>query len=77
MLDIPNTRRDLSVGVIAVLSGEPFDQTNPVEVRDRTDQLIRDVTSDPYVLANSAGKGLMFKLLPDWPFHIRQNADLQ
>ena len=73
MPEIPNTPRDLSAGVIAVLSGGPFDQTNPVEVRDRMDQLIRDVNSDPYVLANSGGKGLIFKLLPDWPYHIHQS----
>jgi hypothetical protein len=72
-LSIPNNPRDLSAGVIIVLSGGPIDLTNPIEVRDRMDQLIRDVNSDPYVVANSAGKGLIFKLLPNWPYHIHQS----
>jgi hypothetical protein len=37
----------LSDGVIVVLSGGPIDAMNPREVRDRMNQLIADVNSDP------------------------------
>jgi hypothetical protein len=66
--------RDLSQGVIVVLSGGAFDFLNPVEVRNRMDQLILDVNADPYVLANSGGQGLTFKLLPDQQLnHLHQS----
>jgi pimeloyl-ACP methyl ester carboxylesterase len=61
----PRAERDLSQGVIVVFSGGPVDIMNPKEVRDRMDQLIRDVNSDPFVAANTGGKGLTFKLLSD------------
>jgi hypothetical protein len=61
----PRVERDLSQGVIVVFSGGPVDIMNPKEVRDRMDQLIRDVNSDPFVAANTGGKGLTFKLLSD------------
>jgi hypothetical protein len=83
MEDIKGTRtgskalsspRDLSEGVIVVLSGGPFDLMNPLEVRDRMDQLILDVNADPYVLANTGGQGLKFKLIPDQKLnHIHQS----
>jgi hypothetical protein len=57
--------RDLSKGVIVVLSGGGFDGMNPVEVRDRMDQYIADVNADPFVQANTGGQGLKFKLLPN------------
>ena len=53
----------LSKGVIVVLSGGPVDWMNPPEVRDRMNQLIADVNSDPYVVEHTNGKGLTFKLL--------------
>ena len=56
--------RDLTQGVIVVLSGGGFDAMNPVEVRDRMDQYITDVNADPFVQANTGGAGLKFKLLP-------------
>jgi hypothetical protein len=56
--------RDLTQGVIVVLSGGGFDAMNPVEVRDRMDQYIADVNADPFVQANTGGAGLKFKLLP-------------
>ena len=56
-------QRDLAKGVIVVLSGGPFDWMNPVEVRNRMDQIITDVNADPWVLANTGGKGLSFRLL--------------
>jgi hypothetical protein len=55
--------RDLTKGVIVVLSGGPFDWMNPIEVRNRMDQIINDINADPWVLANSGGKGLTFRLL--------------
>jgi len=55
--------RDLSQGVIVVLSGGGFDGMNPREVRDRMDQYIVDVNADPFVQANSGGNGLTFRLL--------------
>jgi pimeloyl-ACP methyl ester carboxylesterase len=65
--------RDLSAGVIVVLSGGPFDLTNPPEVRDRMDQYIADVNADPYVQANTGGNGLTFKLLQNQQFpHLHQ-----
>src|SRR5262245_35189177 len=65
--------RDLSAGVIVVLSGGPFDQMNPAEVRDRMDQYIADVNADPFVQANTGGNGLAFKLLPNQrSAHIHQ-----
>jgi len=54
----------LSNGVIVVLSGGPFDELNPREVRDRMNQLIGDVNRDPFVVEHTNGKGLKFKLLP-------------
>ena len=56
-------QRDLTKGVIVVLSGGPFDWMNPIEVRNRMDQIITDINADPWVLANSGGKGLTFRLL--------------
>jgi hypothetical protein len=38
--------RDLTQGVIVVLSGGGFDAMNPVEVRNRMDQYITDVNGD-------------------------------
>ena len=55
---------DLTQGVIVVLSGGGFDEMNPVEVRDRMDECITTVNSDPFVQANSGGLGLTFQLLP-------------
>jgi len=57
--------RDLSAGVIVVLSGGGFDAMNPSEVRQRMDQYIADVNADPYVQANTGGSGLRFNLLPN------------
>jgi hypothetical protein len=57
--------RDLSAGVIVVLSGGGFDAMNPVEVRQRMDEYIADVNADPFVQANSGGNGLRFNLLPN------------
>ena len=56
--------RDLSKGVIVVLSGGPVDFMNPKEVRDRMNQFIADVNRHPYVVEHTQGKGLAFKLLP-------------
>lgn len=56
--------RDLTKGAIVVLSGGGVDAMNPKEVRDRMDQYIADVNADPFVQANTGGKGLTFKLLP-------------
>lgn len=55
---------DLTNGVIVVLSGGPIDLTNPCEVRNRMDELIGQINTDPFVLAGTGGKGLKFKLLP-------------
>ena len=57
--------RDLSAGVIVVLSGGGFDAMNPSEVRQRMDQYIADVNADLYVQANTGGSGLRFNLLPN------------
>jgi hypothetical protein len=57
--------RDLSAGVIVVLSGGGFDAMNPKEVRDRMDQYITDINADPFVQANTGGNGLTFTLLPN------------
>lgn len=57
--------RDLSQGVIVVLSGGGFDAMNPQEVRDRMDQYITEVNADPFVQANTGGSGLTFRLLPN------------
>jgi hypothetical protein len=66
--------RDLSQGAIAVLSGGPFDFMNPPEVLNRMDQLISDVNADPYVLANTRGQGLKYKLIPGQESnHIHQS----
>jgi len=54
---------DLSRGVIVVLSGGPFDEMNPPEVRGRMNEFITAVNDDPYVKANSGGKGLTFHLI--------------
>lgn len=56
---------DLSKGVIVVLSGGFFDAMNPEDVRDRMDEYISGVNADPYVQAQTNGKGLKFKLLKD------------
>jgi hypothetical protein len=65
--------KELSQGVIIVLSGGPVDWTNPPEVLSRMDQIITDVNADPWVLSNTAGKGLMVRLLPDQQTnHIHQ-----
>jgi len=56
--------RDLSAGVIVVLSGGGFDAMNPPEVRERMDQYMADVNADPFVQAHTGGNGLTFKLLP-------------
>jgi hypothetical protein len=61
----PVLSRDLSQGVIVVLSGGPLDFFNPPEVLNRMDQLISQVNQDPYVLANTKGNGLTFKLIPN------------
>ena len=66
-------RRDLTNGVIVVLSGGAFDLTNPIEVRDRMDTLIQSINDDPYVQANTGNKGLAVKLLPNWNLHIHQS----
>jgi pimeloyl-ACP methyl ester carboxylesterase len=55
--------RDLSQGVIVVLSGGGFDGMNPREVRDRMDQYIVDINADSFVQANTGGNGLTFRLL--------------
>lgn len=65
--------RDLTHGVIVILSGGAFDLMNPIEVRDRMDNLIQSVNNDPYVQANTGNKGLTVKLLPNWNLHIHQN----
>jgi hypothetical protein len=61
----PAPPRDLSKGVIVVLSGGGFDAMNPKEVRDRMEQYIADVNADPFVQANTGGQGLTFKVLPN------------
>jgi hypothetical protein len=61
----PSATRDLTAGVVVVLSGGPFDLMNPPEVRDRMDQYILGVNADPFVQANTGGRGLTFKLLPN------------
>jgi hypothetical protein len=61
----PAAPRDLTQGVIVVLSGGGFDAMNPVEVRTRMDQYIADVNADPFVQANTAGQGLTFRILPN------------
>jgi pimeloyl-ACP methyl ester carboxylesterase len=60
-----STPRDLSAGVVVVLSGGGVDAMNPAEVRSRMDQYIDAVNADPFVQANTAGQGLRFKLLPN------------
>ena len=70
---VVNGLRDLSKGVIIVLSGGPFDWTNPPEVLGRMDTVISEVNADPFVVANTGGQGLMFKLLVDQQTnHIHQ-----
>jgi len=65
--------RDLRNGVIVVLSGGGFDEMNPKEVRDRMDQYMADVNADPFVQANSGGKGLKLKLLSNQQtMHLHQ-----
>ena len=56
--------RDLSKGVIVVLSGGPVDQTNPPEVRGRMNEYIAAVNDDPFVKSSTNGKGLKFHLVP-------------
>lgn len=55
--------RDVSKGVIVILSGGAFDWMNPEEVRDRMDQIITEINADAWVHANTQGKGLVFHLL--------------
>jgi len=62
---VPDITRDLSQGVIVVLSGGGFDAMNPREVRRRMDRYIADVNGDPFVDANTGGRGLTFRLLPN------------
>jgi hypothetical protein len=50
---------------------------NPIEVRDRMDQIITDINSDPYVLANTGGQGLTFKFFPGQLNHIHQSKWLE
>ena len=65
--------RDLTKGVIVVLSGGAADGLNPQEVRDRMDQYIADVNADPFVQANTGGQGLTFKLFQPQPTsHLHQ-----
>ena len=46
---------------------------NPPEVRHRMDQIITDVNADPWVLASTQNKGLIYKLLDDQDgLHIHQ-----
>ena len=54
---------DLTKGVIVIFSGGGFDEMNPVEVRDRMDECITHVNSDPFVQTHSGGQGLTFHLL--------------
>jgi len=64
---------DLTKGVIVILSGGGFDEMNPPEVRERMDDCITHVNSDPFVQANSGGQGLTFQLLPGQPTkHLHQ-----
>jgi hypothetical protein len=66
-------QRDFSQGVIVILSGGPVDITNPVEVLTRMDQIITDINADPWVLANTGGKGLIVRLLKNQQTnHIHQ-----
>jgi pimeloyl-ACP methyl ester carboxylesterase len=58
-------QRNLTKGVVVILSGGPFDWMNPPEVRNRMNQIITDVNADPWVVANTQGKGLTFRLLED------------
>ena len=60
---MPKTK-DLSKGVIVVLSGGPFDEMNPPEVRGRMNDYITAVNDDPFVKSSTNGKGLRFQLLP-------------
>ena len=55
--------KDLSKGVIVVLSGGPVDETNPPEVRGRMNEYITAVNDDPFVKSSTKGKGLRFHLL--------------
>jgi len=48
---------DLTKGVIVILSGGLFDEMNPQEVRDRMDECITHVNSDPFVQSHSAMRG--------------------
>ena len=52
----PSPPRDLSKGVIVVLSGGGFDAMNPVEVRNRMDQYIADVNADPSCRSTPAAR---------------------
>jgi pimeloyl-ACP methyl ester carboxylesterase len=60
---LPASTPDLKDGVIIVLSGGPYDFTNPPEVLKRMDRVIADVNSDPWVQEQTNGAGLRFKLL--------------
>ena len=60
---LPASTQDLKQGVIIVLSGGPYDFTNPPEVLARMERLISDINSDPWVQERTNGAGLRFKLL--------------
>jgi hypothetical protein len=55
--------RDLTQGVIVVLSGGAFDEMNPIEVRRRMDEYVTAVNDDEFVKQNSGGQGLTYKVL--------------
>ncbi len=69
-----NMPRDLSNGVIVVLSGGPVDEMNPPEVRLRMETLISEINKDPAVLAGTGNQGLKFKLLPDQVWNHIHNS---
>jgi hypothetical protein len=64
-LDPQRLSDDLSAGVIILLSGGVWDDTNPPEVTKRMDQTVADVNNDPYVKKHTGDKGLRFLLLKD------------
>lgn len=55
--------RDLTQGVIVVLSGGAFDEMNPIEVRRRMDDYVTAVNDDDFVKQSSGGQGLTYKVL--------------
>jgi hypothetical protein len=58
-----NPPRDLSQGVVVVLSGGGFDEMNPAEVRQRMDDYITTLNNDAFVQQASGGQGLTFHLI--------------